>query len=234
MDQTAQQEKSPQPSSSNNNSVVFKTIIFTIIILISGVGVFYLGYQYGLNNTTKTAAEVPYGDEDLGNDQDYKSAMEKDPDTGRFVSYNGYSLVLPSGWRKINNMSTDLSEVFSSLSDTEIESIVSEDPYNPSYYLELDVRDNPDGVTLEEWATNSNYSPQGLGQIVKSVKLGSYDAVKVSGNQGDGFVDYYISQNGKMYNLGYFYNPQDPQWQAPSGLTSDVFENIISSFVIAK
>lgn len=231
MNQTARQENPPQSFSS-----VFNVIIFTALVLIGGVGIFYAGYQYGLNKSTQDTnmvKEVPYGDETIGEDPNYREAMETDPETGNFVSYNGYSLSLPTGWRKLASASTETTEIFSSLSDSEIQNIMNEDPYNPSYYLEVDVRDNPNGVTLDEWATNSNYSPQGLGQSVSSVMIGPYQTVKVTDNQGDGFVDYYISKDGKVYNLGYFYNPTD-QWQSPSGYVPELFENIIASFTVAN
>ncbi len=256
MDQTAQKENQEKllpgeklqlnPVVSKPSPLITKLII-VIAVLAFGIGLFFLGYKMpksdisGKRSETATPqtqnTDVPYGDEDFQSNPDYKKAMEYDPQTGLFTSYFGYSLMLEPGWKKIDSMTiSDGSlkrEAFTSLSDKEVKSYTGEDPYNPSYYLEVEITDNPDNVSLDQWTADSNYSPQGLGQQVTSVKIGAYDAVKINGNQGEGYVDYYISQGNKIYNLGYFYNASDGQWQSPPGFTPEVFEKIISSFYIA-
>lgn len=233
----------------HNSSLILTTVTITILILVLGTGLFYLGYRTGSSSQPVSkpsvkdlslknpSGEVPYGDEDFENDPEYKQAMEFDASTGLFTSYFGYALTLPAGWQTVPNLTFSdaysQKEAFSPLTADEIISQQMKGPYNPNYYLEVEVRDNPDNVSLTEWTTNSNYTPQGLNQQVLSTKVGIYDAVKVTGNQGDGFVDYYIACCGKVYNLSYYYSGEG-EWQSPATLTPEMFEEIISTFTLPQ
>lgn len=179
--------------------------------------------------------EVPYGDEDFESDPAYRRAMEMDTENDRFASYYGYSIALKPGWRKIDSFSyADNSvkrEVFSPLQDQEIKNIQNEDPYNPNFYLEVEIKENPDYIPLLEWIDKN--TPQSIYQKKSPTKVGNYDAFKVIANQGEGYVDYYISFQDKVYNLGYFYTTGD-QWKSPQEFYPQLFEEMIFSITIAK
>lgn len=151
-------------------------------------------------------------------------------DTSSWVEVDGgiYKIKIPKEWRK-NVLSANLIEV-TPLSQKEVDELVKEDPYNPSYYISFEVKDNPKGVSLKEWATNSNYSEQGINQVVGEVKINGVDAYKVMGNQGEGFVDYYLAKENKIINIGYYLNKLDMQWPAPKGMKQNIIDGIVYSF----
>jgi hypothetical protein len=144
---------------------------------------------------------------------------------------------LMKGWNKINSLSMNnadgMREVFSPYTEEQVKKLLSEDPYNPNYYLEVEIRKNPKNIPLSEWTTNSNYSPQAMGQETFDTKIGTLPAVKVVGNQGSAYVDYYLSANGNVYNLSYFFT-NDEQWKSPPEFSLDTFETMIDSFIPTK
>lgn len=146
----------------------------------------------------------------------------------------GYTINLPNGWNKSVALSrVDLqgvTDVFSPLDGVEIDKMLTDNPLNPSYYLEVNILDNPKNITAKDWVTNTKYSPQGKGQIVTETTLNEVTAVKVVGNQGKGYIDYYLYNNGKIYNIGDFYSPNDPTWPTPSKVTLKDLQSIVESF----
>lgn len=145
----------------------------------------------------------------------------------------GYSIKLPFNWRLSKELSikTDKENIekFTSLSIEEVSKIQKQDAYNPSYYLEIEIKDNP-GVNINEWASDSRYSPQGADQKITETLMSGIPSVQVLGNQGQGYVDYYLYNQGKIYNLGYYYLENDPTWERPPGITKETFDQILSNF----
>ncbi|MDO8657273.1 MAG: PsbP-related protein [Candidatus Levybacteria bacterium] len=144
-----------------------------------------------------------------------------------------YSIKLPNDWNLSKELSIkqreDSLEKFTPLSENEVSEISKQDAYNPSFYLEIEVKDNQ-GININEWASNSKYSPQAADQEITETLLNGISSVQVLGNQGKGFVDYYLYNEKKIYNVGYYYLENDPTWGRPSGITKEIFEKIISTF----
>jgi len=193
-------------------------------------------FQPSPNKTAKPQG-FDEGDETLGTDPAYIAAMNKVPETTTYTSPFGYTINLMKGWRKIDKLSFDdvngKSEAFSPYTDDQIENMLTTDPYNPNYYLEVEVRENPQNISLSEWTTNSKHAPQAVGQESYDTVVGGIPAKKILGNQGTGYYDYYISANGKIYNLGYFYTTEK-QWKSPPEMSIDIFQTMIESFIPTK
>lgn len=149
-------------------------------------------------------------------------------------SGNGFTINLPKDWHLTSSLSFagngETTETFTPFSDDEVQKALDENPYNPNFYLEIIVKDNPKKIDLKTWATNSKYSPQGLGQKVSEVEINNQKGVLVEGNQGKGFVDYYLENDGKIYNLSYYYNDNDSEWKTPSKIKLSDLKSIVSSF----
>jgi hypothetical protein len=47
---------------------------------------------------------------------------------------------------------------------------------------------------------------------------------------GDGYVDYYIQHDGKVYNLGYYFEQGFTFWGKPVEIPKEIFNQILSTF----
>jgi hypothetical protein len=228
-------------TSPSGNPIVVKTVIITTLVILVGAGLFVLGLKSGKGNTMMggirrsdaVPGEVPFGDEDLDMDKQYQEAMNNVGQGTLYASPFGYTVILPKDWHAVDTLTFDNEdgkrEAFSPYSNAEIDEVLKNDPYNANYYLEVEIRDNPKNISLAEWTTKSDYSPQAMGQQNFDTTIAGYPAVKVIGNQGDAYVDYYVKVGTKVFNLGYFFTEGD-QWRSPSQFSIKVFEDIISSF----
>lgn len=240
-------------STASASHLSMKTVFLILFVVAVGAGLFVFSFmsskgnifingflqKFKSPNSVRTdsppSGEVPYGDENLDTDKQYQEAMRNIIQGTLYNSPFGYTLTLPFGWHIVNRLTLDdrdgQREAFSPYSDKEVDQMLTNDPYNPNYYIEMEIRDNPKNVSLTEWTTKSNYSPQGVGQQNFDTTLAGYPAVKVIGNQGGGYVDYYVKAGNKVFNPGYFYT-EDEQWKSPSQLSIRIFEDIISSFTV--
>jgi hypothetical protein len=251
---------SPVPEEADTKKIIIKTVLVTSLLFVVAIGLVILGYVLNQRqneikkligkSTTPTVkpgdvSSQPTtkpigsdeGDENIGDDPAYIAAMNTVPEMTTYTSPFGYTIKLMKGWRNIVSMTIQnadgKTEVFSPYSDEQFKKTLNEDPYNPNYYLEVEIRENPKNVPLLQWTANSTYSPQAMGQENFDTTVGGYPAVKVIGNQGTGYYDYYISANGKIYNPGYFFT-EDEQWKSPTDFSLDIFETMIDSFVPTK
>jgi hypothetical protein len=240
-------------STASMTPLVIKTVLITACLILGGAGLFLLGFRISkgnifpakrttdTQNTRRTDStipdEVPYGDENLDTDEKYREAMRNVGQGIPYTSPFGYTLILPSGWHVVDRLTFDdkdgKREAFSPYSDEEVDQMLKNDPYNPNYYIEVEIRENPKNVSLSDWTTKSAYSPQAMGQQNFNTTLAGHPAVKVIGNQGDSYVDYYVNVGNKVYNLGYFYTESE-QWKSPPQFSIKIFEDIISSFALKK
>lgn len=147
-----------------------------------------------------------------------------------------YSINLPKNWRKLEKSSYKdkygQADVFSPYTDEQIDEIIKKDPYNPNYYLTIELRDNPKDASLYDWVTKSEFSPQSAAQKEEEATIDGIPAFKVLGNQGPGYTDYYFFLHESVYNLSYYYNPTDALWASPKEFTKKTFEDIIATFKI--
>jgi len=236
-------------NTASTKPLIIKTVLLTMFVILAGAGLFVFGFQiskgnvFNIKRTTgsqnnvrtgsPTPSEVPYGDENLDTDEKYQEAMRNIGQGTVYKSPFVYRITLPSGWHVVDLLTFDdkdgKREAFSPYSNEEVDQMLKNDPYNPNYYLEVEIRENPNNVSLSDWTTKSNYSPQALNQQNFDTTLAGYPAVKVVGNQGDGYVDYYVKVGKKIFNLGYFFTESE-QWKSPFQFSIKVFEDIISSF----
>lgn len=160
--------------------------------------------------------------------------------TTDWKEYSGeiYTIKLPPNWSKSTKLSfkdsTTEREAFTPFSNAQITQQLEKDPYDPSYYLEIEIRDNPDKVTLQQWTNDTKYTAQSSYMKRSQVQINENTAIKITGTSSQPDVDYYLSHKGKVINISYYYSKTDPMWISDDQFSQEIFESIVHSMKLKK
>jgi len=151
----------------------------------------------------------------------------------------GFQLTLPDGWRRSSTLSNTRGldsrllawDVFTARTETDETSASRQGPAKDlprswQYVIEVEVWNNPNGLTAMQWALDPNLAGWTKNQVIDSATLGPRTVARQTGGPLHA-VSYYVAARSYMFRLGYYRGEPAAR---PAGATDTALGSIAQSF----